>query len=177
MDGANGWHQFRYLVLPHLGRAIAVVVMIEMIFLMSVFAEIFTTTAGGPGNESTNLAFLIYKQALMNFDVGVASAGALLAVVLANIAAVFLISWEVALVTYAALGIYFSVQRKKEVDAGRHVSDFERMAGTPQRRASVHDVRTKLDETERRMMAIDHHLNSQKTDELAREIEALREDK
>jgi sorbitol/mannitol transport system permease protein len=91
MDGANGWHQFRYLVLPHLGRAIAVVVMIEMIFLMSVFAEIFTTTAGGPGNESTNLAFLIYKQALMNFDVGVASAGALLAVVLANIAAVFLI--------------------------------------------------------------------------------------
>jgi len=36
-------------------------------------------------------AFLIFKQALMNFDVGVASAGALFAVVLANIAAVFLI--------------------------------------------------------------------------------------
>ena len=54
--------------------------MIEMIFLMSVFAEIFTTTGGGPGNESTNLAFLIFKQALMNFDVGVASAGALFAV-------------------------------------------------------------------------------------------------
>jgi len=67
------------------------VIMIEMIFLMSVFAEIFTTTSGGPGNESTNLAFLIYKQALMSFDVGVASAGALFAVVLANIAAVFLI--------------------------------------------------------------------------------------
>jgi sorbitol/mannitol transport system permease protein len=65
--------------------------MIEMIFLMSVFAEIFTTTGGGPGNESTNVAFLIYKQALMNFDVGVASAGALFAVVLANIAAVFLL--------------------------------------------------------------------------------------
>jgi sorbitol/mannitol transport system permease protein len=91
MDGANRLHQFWYLVLPHLGRSIAVVVMIEMIFLMSVFAEIYTTTSGGPGNESTNLAFLIYKQALMNFDVGVASAGALLAVVLANIAAVFLI--------------------------------------------------------------------------------------
>ena len=91
MDGANKLHQFWYLTLPHLGRSIAVVVMIEMIFLMSVFAEIFTTTSGGPGNESTNLAFLIYKQALMNFDVGVASAGALFAVVLANIAAVFLI--------------------------------------------------------------------------------------
>jgi sorbitol/mannitol transport system permease protein len=91
MDGANAFHQFWYLTLPHLGRSIAVVVMIEMIFLMSVFAEIFTTTSGGPGNDSTNLSFLIYKQALMSFDVGVASAGALFAVVLANIAAVFLI--------------------------------------------------------------------------------------
>ena len=91
MDGANALQKFWFLTLPHLGRPIAVVVMIEMIFLIGVFAEICTTTGGGPGNESTNLAFLIFKQALMNFDVGVASAGALFAVVLANIAAVFLI--------------------------------------------------------------------------------------
>ena len=91
MDGATAFDKFYYLVLPHMARSIAVVIMIEMIFLLSVFAEIFTTTGGGPGNESTNLAFLIFKQALMNFDVGVASAGALFAVVLANIAAVFLI--------------------------------------------------------------------------------------
>jgi sorbitol/mannitol transport system permease protein len=91
MDGANPAQKFWFLTLPHLGRPIAVVVMIEMIFLLSVFAEIFTTTGGGPGNESTNVAFLIFKQALMNFDVGVASAGALFAVVLANIAAIFLI--------------------------------------------------------------------------------------
>ena len=91
MDGANALQKFWFLTLPHLARPVAVVVMIEMIFLMSVFAEIFTTTGGGPGNASTNVAFLIFKQALMNFDVGVASAGALFAVVLANIAAVFLI--------------------------------------------------------------------------------------
>jgi sorbitol/mannitol transport system permease protein len=91
MDGANYLQKLRYIYLPHLGRAIAVVVMIEMIFLLSVFAEIFTTTGGGPGDASTNLAFLIFKQALLNFDAGVASAGALFAVVLANIAAVFLI--------------------------------------------------------------------------------------
>jgi sorbitol/mannitol transport system permease protein len=91
MDGANYLQQLRYMVLPHLGRSIAVVVMIEMIFLMSVFAEIFTTTGGGPGDASTNVAFLIFKQALLNFDAGVASAGALFAVLLANIAAVFLI--------------------------------------------------------------------------------------
>jgi len=91
MDGANYLQQVRYLYLPHLGRSIAVVIMIEAIFLMSVFAEIFTTTGGGPGDASTNLACLIFKQALLNFDAGVASAGALFAVVLANIAAVFLI--------------------------------------------------------------------------------------
>jgi sorbitol/mannitol transport system permease protein len=91
MDGATYLQQFRYLYIPHLGRSIAVVVMIEMIFLLSVFAEIYTTTGGGPGDASTNVAFLIFKHALLSFDAGVASAGALFAVVLANIAAVFLI--------------------------------------------------------------------------------------
>lgn len=91
MDGANYLQQLRYLYLPHMSRSVAVVVMIELIFLLSVFAEIFTTTGGGPGDASTNMAFLIFKQALLNFDAGVASAGALFAVVLANIAAAFLI--------------------------------------------------------------------------------------
>ena len=91
MDGATYPQQLRYLYLPHLGRSVAVVVMIELIFLLSVFAEIYTTTGGGPGDASTNVAFLIFKQALLNFDAGVASAGALFAVLLANIAAIFLI--------------------------------------------------------------------------------------
>ena len=91
MDGANYLQQLRYLYIPHLGRSIAVVIMIEMIFLLSVFAEIFTTTGGGPGFETTNVAFLIFRQALASFDVGVASAGGLFAVLLANIAAIFFI--------------------------------------------------------------------------------------
>ena len=90
MDGANYLQQLRYLYIPHLARSVAVVVMIELIFLLSIFAEIYTTTGGGPGDASTNVAFLIFKQALLNFDAGVASAGALFAVVLANIAAIFL---------------------------------------------------------------------------------------
>lgn len=91
MDGANYFQQLRYLYLPHLGRSVAVVVMIELIFLLSVFAEIYTTTGGGPGDASTNVAYLIFKQALLNFDAGVASAGALFAVVLANIVGIFMI--------------------------------------------------------------------------------------
>jgi sorbitol/mannitol transport system permease protein len=91
IDGATGLQQYRYIYLPHMARSVAVVIMIEMIFLISVFAEIYTTTGGGPGDASTNVAFLIFKQALLNFDAGVASAGALFAVLLANVAAIFLI--------------------------------------------------------------------------------------
>ncbi|MBV8402087.1 MAG: sugar ABC transporter permease [Acetobacteraceae bacterium] len=91
MDGAGPIAQFFFIVLPHLRRAISVVIMIETIFLLTIFAEIFVTTSGGPGNATTNLAFLIYARALLQFDVGGASAGGVVAIILANIVAVFLV--------------------------------------------------------------------------------------
>jgi len=91
MDGAGPIAQFFYITLPHLSRAISVVIMIETIFLLTIFAEIFVTTAGGPGNATTNLAFLIYARALIQFDVGGASAGGVIAILLANIVAFFLV--------------------------------------------------------------------------------------
>ena len=93
------------------------------------------------------------------------------------VAAVFLISWEVALVTYAALGIYFTIQRKREIDGVPRRSEFDRMGDVQQtKRPSVHAMRTELDETDRRLMAIDDHLATP-NHELAREIDALREEK
>jgi len=90
MDGAKWPSYFLHIVLPHLARAITVVILIETIFLLSVFAEILVTTNGGPGVATTNIAFLVYAQALLQFDVGGASAGGIIAVILANIVAVFL---------------------------------------------------------------------------------------
>jgi phage shock protein C len=92
------------------------------------------------------------------------------------VAAVFLISWEVALVTYVALAIYFSIQRKRAVDGGERKSEFERMEIAANVRPSVHAMRTELDPIDRRLMAIESEL-SKPNDELAREIEALREEK
>ena len=77
--------------LPHLARAITVVILIETIFLLNVFAEILVTTGGGPGLQTTNIPFLVYAQALLQFDVGGASAGGIVAVILANIVAFFLV--------------------------------------------------------------------------------------
>jgi sorbitol/mannitol transport system permease protein len=91
MDGAGVIAQFVFITLPHLSRAISVVVMIETIFLLTVFAEIFVTTSGGPGNATTNLAFLIYARALLQYDIGGASAGGVVAIILANIVAFFLV--------------------------------------------------------------------------------------
>jgi sorbitol/mannitol transport system permease protein len=91
MDGAGAFSSFVYVTLPHLARPITVVILIETIFLLTVFAEIFVTTGGGPGLATTNIAFLIYSQALIQYDVGMASAGGMVAVVIANILAFFLV--------------------------------------------------------------------------------------
>ena len=91
MDGAGFFSQFVYIILPHMARAITVVILIETIFLLSVFAEILVTTNGGPGTSSTNLAYLVYNRALLQFDIGGASAGGIIAVILANIVAIFLV--------------------------------------------------------------------------------------
>ncbi len=92
------------------------------------------------------------------------------------VAAMFLVSWEVALVTYVALGVYFTMQRKREVDSGRGLSDFEKMDEVTRVRPSVKKMREDLEPIDRRLMAIDDHLNSP-NHELAREIDALREEK
>lgn len=90
MDGAGPVARFWYIMLPHLARSITVVVLIQTIFLMGIFGEILVTTNGGPGTASTTLPFLIFKEALLDFDVGTAAAGGVVAVILANIVAFFL---------------------------------------------------------------------------------------
>lgn len=90
MDGASAISRFIYLVLPHMARAITVVVLIQTIFLLGVYAEILVTTNGGPGVASTNLTYLIYRAARLNFDIGGAAAGGIIAVILANFVAIFL---------------------------------------------------------------------------------------
>jgi sorbitol/mannitol transport system permease protein len=90
MDGASAVSRFRYIILPHITRAITVVILIQTIFLLGIFGEIFTTTQGGPGSASTTLPYMIFKQAIAAKDIGRAAAGGIIAVILANIVAYFL---------------------------------------------------------------------------------------
>lgn len=86
LDGASTWSQFRFLTLPHLARPIAIVVMIQAIFHLSLYAEIEIVSRG---NGNKNLPYLIGEFA--NNNIGAASATGIFAVILANIIAIFLL--------------------------------------------------------------------------------------
>jgi len=88
MDGAPPLKRFGFITLPHLGRAITVVVLIQTIFLLAIFAEIFVTTQGSFGTKT--LTYLIYQRVLESQNVGLGSAGGVYAIILANIVAIFL---------------------------------------------------------------------------------------
>jgi sorbitol/mannitol transport system permease protein len=88
MDGAGPLGRFYFIIAPHLSRAITVVILIQTIFLLSVFAEIFVTTAGAFGTKT--LTYLIFQRVLESQNVGLGSAGGVYAIILANIIAIFL---------------------------------------------------------------------------------------
>lgn len=87
MDGTPPLSFFWYIILPHLIRPMTVVILIETIFLLNVYAEIYVTSTGG---RAGNLPFLVYQYGLIQNDIGGASAGGIIAVILANIVAFFL---------------------------------------------------------------------------------------
>ena len=91
------------------------------------------------------------------------------------VAAAIFISFKLTLVAYAVIGIYLAVQKKRSMIGETRMSDFDRMDLASKKQPTVHAMRNDLDETDRRLMAIDHHINSQ-NEELAREIEALRQE-
>jgi sorbitol/mannitol transport system permease protein len=88
MDGAPARSRFFYIILPHLSRAITVVILIQTIFLLSIFAEIFVTTGGSFGTRT--LTYLIFQRVIESQNIGLGSAGGIFAVILANIVALFL---------------------------------------------------------------------------------------
>ena len=88
MDGAPPLKRFYFITLPHLSRAITIVILIQTIFLLSIFAEIFVTTGGAFGTRT--LTYLIFQRVLESQNVGLGSAGGVYAIILANIVAYFL---------------------------------------------------------------------------------------
>jgi multiple sugar transport system permease protein len=78
LEGASGWQIFRMVTWPLLAPTTLVIMVITMIGSFKVFDHIYLMTRGGPENGTLVLAFYIYEQAFKFFNVGYASALALI---------------------------------------------------------------------------------------------------
>ncbi|MGE0479769.1 MAG: carbohydrate ABC transporter permease [Phycisphaerae bacterium] len=74
LDGAGAWRRFRYVTLPLLVPTTLFVVVTTTIAAFQFFTPIYMITKGGPRRTTDVVAYHIYKEAWMRFEVGLASA-------------------------------------------------------------------------------------------------------
>ncbi len=74
VDGANRWQSFRSITLPLIAPFTLMVTILLTIASFKTFALIQLMTRGGPGHATTVLAYYIYQQGLQLFEMGYASA-------------------------------------------------------------------------------------------------------
>lgn len=73
LDGANDWHQFRYITLPMIGPFLMIAVIIRTIDALKSFDIIYAITQGGPGNASETINLYLYSVAFSYYDIGYGS--------------------------------------------------------------------------------------------------------
>jgi sorbitol/mannitol transport system permease protein len=81
VDGAGAWRIFRSLTLPQLRPYIELGVLLGSIYIVQAFDGIYIITQGGPATLTTNLPYYIYQVAFQGFNIGQASAMAVIVVV------------------------------------------------------------------------------------------------
>lgn len=74
LEGASRWQIFKWIIWPLLAPTTLVIMVITTIGSLKIFDHIFLMTGGGPENGTLVLAYYIYQQAFEFFDVGYASA-------------------------------------------------------------------------------------------------------
>lgn len=82
IDGAGWLRTIFQIKIPAIANHTEVAVMLGLIFILKVFGLIYVTTAGGPGTASTNLSFIVYRTGFYRWDVGLATAMAVITVIL-----------------------------------------------------------------------------------------------
>ena len=88
IDGANRWHEFRYIIVPSLRGQLAIALTLTITGALRTFDLVYITTQGGPGNATTTPALLLYNLAFVNPSVGQAAAIGIVMAVLCMLIAV-----------------------------------------------------------------------------------------
>ena len=85
IDGANGWKMLLFIKIPSIMSYIKIAVMLGLVYILRVFGLIYVTTKGGPGISSANLPYYVYRSAFFEWDMGIASATAVITVAISLI--------------------------------------------------------------------------------------------
>jgi len=85
LDGAHGWRLFRSITLPAVAGTIAAAFLVRLVLAFKVFDLVFVLTTGGPGTSTTVPAFLVWQQAIQQFDLGIAATTTLLLAVVVTV--------------------------------------------------------------------------------------------
>jgi len=89
VDGANAFQAFRRITLPLVRPFLELGALLGSLFVVQTFDSIYMLTFGGPGEDTTNVPFLLYLVAFQGFNIGQASAIGVVAVILTTIVATF----------------------------------------------------------------------------------------
>jgi raffinose/stachyose/melibiose transport system permease protein len=82
IDGATAWQEFRSITVPSLRYEIGVCITVTVIASLAAFDIIYISTLGGPGSTTTVPGLEIYRLAFSGRQVGLASALAVVLIVL-----------------------------------------------------------------------------------------------
>ncbi|MBI4922458.1 MAG: sugar ABC transporter permease [Devosia nanyangense] len=83
LDGARAWEKFLHVVLPALYHVMSVVALLNVIGGLRIFDIVYVMTRGGPSRSTEVLATYMYEQGFQLNAMGVASALAVVLIVLA----------------------------------------------------------------------------------------------
>ena len=75
MDGARGWHRFRTITLPLLMPTVFFLIVVNVVYAaFDTFGTIWALTHGGPGKSTETLLVKVYRDGVINLDLGSSSA-------------------------------------------------------------------------------------------------------
>jgi sorbitol/mannitol transport system permease protein len=89
VDGANALQAFRRITLPLVRPFIELGALLGSLFVVQTFDSIYMLTYGGPGEDTTNIPFLLYLVAFQGYSIGQASAIGVVSVIITTIVASF----------------------------------------------------------------------------------------
>jgi len=87
MDGASSRQMLRYITLPLLVPHIMLAALLRSIDSFKIFDKVYALTGGGPGQATETLSMYVYKLGFKFFDVGLASAAAVIMIIVAGLLA------------------------------------------------------------------------------------------